>query len=313
MSDSFVGIDISKDSLDVHVLPGDFRKTYPYEKQAVKALIKQLKQIAPQLIVMEATGGYETSIAVQLADAGLNVAIVNPRQIRDYARAIGKLAKTDTIDAYVIARFAQDVKPEVRIQITVKERELKDLVARRQQLIDMRTAEKNRLSRAHTPQVIKGIRKIILTLNAQIKAIDKELKNEIKNNPAWDTKLALITSVPGIGPTTAQVLLFCLPELGTLNRQQIAALVGVAPLNRDSGSMRGKRTIAGGRAQVRKALHMPILSAVTQWNPRLIAFYNRLIANGKKHKTALTACMRKLLVILNTMVKNNSAYRLDFC
>jgi transposase len=313
MSDSFVGIDISKDSLDVHVLPGDFRKTYPYEKQAVKALIKQLKQIAPQLIVMEATGGYETSIAVQLADAGLNAAIVNPRQIRDYARAIGKLAKTDTIDAYVIARFAQDVKPEVRIQITVKERELKDLVARRQQLIDMRTAEKNRLSRAHTPQVIKGIRKIILTLNAQIKAIDKELKNEIKNNPAWDTKLALITSVPGIGPTTAQVLLFCLPELGTLNRQQIAALVGVAPLNRDSGSMRGKRTIAGGRAQVRKALHMPILSAVTQWNPRLIAFYNRLIANGKKHKTALTACMRKLLVILNTMVKNNSAYRLDFC
>jgi transposase len=313
MSDSFVGIDISKDSLDVHVLPGDFRKTYPYEKQAVKALIKQLKQIAPQLIVMEATGGYETSIAVQLADAGLNAAIVNPRQIRDYARAIGKLAKTDTIDAYVIARFAQDVKPEVRIQITVKERELKDLVARRQQLIDMRTAEKNRLSRAHTPQIIKGIRKIILTLNAQIKAIDKELKNEIKNNPAWDTKLALITSVPGIGPTTAQVLLFCLPELGTLNRQQIAALVGVAPLNRDSGSMRGKRTIAGGRAQVRKALHMPILSAVTQWNPRLIAFYNRLIANGKKHKTALTACMRKLLVILNTMVKNNSAYRLDFC
>ena len=313
MSDSFVGIDISKDSLDVHVLPGDFRKTYPYEKKAVKALIKQLKQIAPQLIVMEATGGYETSIAVQLADAGLNAAIVNPRQIRDYARAIGKLAKTDTIDAYVIARFAQDVKPEVRIQITVKERELKDLVARRQQLIDMRTAEKNRLSRAHTPQIIKGIRKIILTLNAQIKAIDKELQNEIKNNPAWDTKLALITSVPGIGPTTAQVLLFCLPELGTLNRQQIAALVGVAPLNRDSGSMRGKRTIAGGRAQVRKALHMPILSAVTQWNPRLIAFYNRLIANGKKHKTALTACMRKLLVILNTMVKNNSAYRLDFC
>jgi transposase len=313
MSDSFVGIDISKDSLDVHVLPGDFRKTYPYEKKAVKALIKQLKQIAPQLIVMEATGGYETSIAVQLADAGLNAAIVNPRQIRDYARAIGKLAKTDTIDAYVIARFAQDVKPEVRIQITVKERELKDLVARRQQLIDMRTAEKNRLSRAHTPQVIKGIRKIILTLNAQIKAIDKELKNEIKNNPAWDTKIALITSVPGIGPTTAQVLLFCLPELGTLNRQQIAALVGVAPLNRDSGSMRGKRTIAGGRAQVRKALHMPILSAVTQWNPRLIAFYNRLIANGKTHKTALTACMRKLLVMLNTMVKNNSAYRLDFC
>jgi transposase len=313
MSDSFVGIDISKDSLDVHVLPGDFRKTYPYEKKAVKALIKQLKQIAPQLIVMEATGGYETSIAVQLADAGLNAASVNPRQIRDYARAIGKLAKTDTIDAYVIARFAQNVQPEVRIQITVKERELKDLVARRQQLIDMRTAEKNRLSRAHTPQVIKGIRKIILTLNAQIKAIDKELKNEIKNNPAWDTKLALITSVPGSGPTTAQVLLFCLPELGTLNRQQIAALVGVAPLNRDSGSMRGKRTIAGGRAQVRKALHMPILSAVTQWNPRLIAFYNRLIANGKKHNTALTACMRKLLVILNTMVKNNSAYRLDFC
>ena len=186
-------------------------------------------------------------------------------------------------------------------------------MARRQQLIDMRTAEKNRLTRAHAPQIIKGIRKIIQTLDAQIKAIDDELKNEIKNNPVWNKKVELITSVPGIGPTTAQVLLFCLPELGTLNRQQIAALVGVAPLNRDSGIMRGKRTIAGGRAQVRKALHMPILSAATQWNPRLISFYNRLIANGKKHKTALTACMRKLLVILNTMVKNNSAYRSEFC
>jgi len=312
MSKSFIGIDISKNNLDVHVLPEASSFSYLYEAKAIKALIKKLKSFTPELIVMEATGGYEIGIGVQLADAGLNVAIVNPRQIRDYARAIGKLAKTDKIDAYVIARFAQDVKPESRAQLTFKEFELKSLAARRQQLVDMRAAEKNRLSRAGITQVKNSIRKIIRTLDAQIKAIDDELHNEIKKNPTWSKKLELITSFHGVGDSTAHMLLFTLPELGSLNRQQIAALVGVAPFNRDSGIMRGKRTIVGGRANIRKALHMPTLSAATRWNKALGEFYRRLIAKGKKHCVALTACMRKLLITLNAMLKNNERYNPDF-
>jgi transposase len=313
MQNSFIGIDISKNSLDVHVLPENVSYSYPYETQKVKALIRKLKKHNPALIVMEATGGYEISIAVQLSAAGLNIAVVNPRQIRDYARAIGKLAKTDKIDAYVIARFAQDVKPEARQQLTVKELQLKELVMRRQQLIDMRTAEKNRLSRAYAPQVIKGIQKIISTLDAHIDALGEELSNQIKSNPSWDQKVELITSVPGIGTNTAHMLLFCLPELGRLNRKQIAALVGVAPMNRDSGMLKGKRTITGGRAIVRKVLHMPILSAVTRWNKRLKQLYEHFMAKGKKHKVALTACMRKLITVLNCMLKNNQFYNPNFC
>jgi transposase len=312
MQNSFIGIDISKNSLDVHVLPENVSYSYPYETQKVKALIRKLKKHNPALIVMEATGGYEISLAVQLSAAGLNSAVVNPRQIRDYARAIGKLAKTDKIDAYVIARFAQDVKPEARQQLTVKELQLKELVMRRQQLIDMRTAEKNRLSRAYAPQVIKGIQKIIRTMDAQIDAIEKELSNQIKSNPSWDQKVALITSVPGVGANTAHMLLFCLPELGRLNRKQIAALVGVAPMNRDSGMLKGKRTITGGRAIVRKVLHMPILCAVTRWNKRLKELYAHFMAKGKKHKVALTACMRKLIIMLNCMLKNNQVYNPNF-
>jgi len=313
MQQIFVGIDISKNSLDVHVLPENVSFSYPNEPQKIKVLIKKLKKLNPVLIVMEATGGYEISIAVQLSTAGLTVAIVNPRQIRDYARAIGKLAKTDKIDAYVIARFAQDIRPETRQRLTIKELQLKELVMRRQQLIDMRSAEKNRLSRAYVPQVIKGIKKIISTLDAQIQTIEAELNNQIKANPSWDKKVELITSVPGIGTHTAHTLLFCLPELGRLNRKQIAALVGVAPMNRDSGMLKGKRSIAGGRAVVRKVLHMPILVAVTRWNERLKEFYIHLTAKGKKHKVALTACMRKLIITLNCMVKNNQVYNDNFC
>ena len=312
MQNSFIGIDISKNSLDVHILPENVSYSYPYETQKVKALIRKLKKHNPVLIVMEATGGYEISIAVQLSSAGLNCAVVNPRQIRDYARAIGKLAKTDKIDAYVIARFAQDVKPEARQQLTVQELQLKELVMRRQQLIDMRTAEKNRLSRAYAPQVIKGIQKIISTLDAQIDALEEELSNQIKSNPSWDQKVELITSVPGIGANTAHMLLFCLPELGRLNRKQIAALVGVAPMNRDSGMLKGKRTITGGRAIVRKVLHMPVLCAATRWNKRLKELYSHFMAKGKKHKVALTACMRKLITVLNCMLKNNQAYNTNF-
>ncbi len=312
MSKSFIGIDVSKNSLDVHILPESMSLSYRYETKPMKALIKKLKTYAPELVVLEATGGYEITIGIALADAGLPVAIVNPRQVRDYARALGILAKTDKIDAYVIARFAQDVKPEARGQLTFKELELKSLVVRRQQLVEMRSAEVNRLSRTTVPQVKNGIEKLIRVLDAQIKAIDDDLNDEIKKNPTWSQKLELITSFTGVGDHTAHTLLFGLPELGTLNRQEIAALVGVAPFNRDSGMLRGKRTISGGRANIRKALHMPTLSAATRWNNDMMAFYQRLIARGKKHKVALTACMRKLLITLNAMVKNNEPYNPKF-
>mgnify|MGYP001282060550 FL=1 len=312
MSKSFIGIDVSKNSLDVHILPESMSLSYRYETKPMKALIKKLKTYAPELVVLEATGGYEITIGIALADAGLPVAIVNPRQVRDYARALGILAKTDKIDAYVIARFAQDVKPEARGQLTFKELELKSLVVRRQQLVEMRSAEVNRLSRTTVPQVKNGIEKLIRVLDAQIKAIDDDLNDEIKKNPTWSQKLELITSFTGVGDHTAHTLLFGLPELGTLNRQEIAALVGVAPFNRDSGMLRGKRTISGGRANIRKALHMPTLSAATRWNNDMMAFYQRLIARGKKHKVALTACMRKLLITLNAMVKNNELYNPKF-
>ena len=312
MSKSFIGIDVSKNSLDVHILPESMSLSYRYETKPMKALIKKLKTYAPELVVLEATGGYEITIGIALADAGLPVAIVNPRQVRDYARALGILAKTDKIDAYVIARFAQDVKPEARGQLTFKEQELKSLVVRRQQLVEMRSAEVNRLSRTTIPQVKNGIQKVVRVLDAQIKAIDDDLDNEIKKNPIWNQKLEVITSFTGVGDHTANTLLFGLPELGTLNRQEIAALVGVAPFNRDSGMLRGKRTISGGRANIRKALHMPTLSAATRWNKDLMVFYQRLIARGKKHKVALTACMRKLLITLNAMVKNNELYNPKF-
>lgn len=308
MSKSFIGIDVSKNSLDVHVLPEGPSLSYRYETKPMKALIKKLKTYTPELVVLEATGGYEITIGIALADAGLPVAIVNPRQVRDYARALGILAKTDKIDAYVIARFAQDVKPEARGQLTFKELELKSLVARRQQLVEMLSAETCRLSRTTVPQVKNGIQKVIRVLEAQIKVIDDDLDNEIKKNPTWNQKLEVITSFTGVGKHTAHTLLFALPELGSLNRQEIAALAGVAPFNRDSGMLRGKRAISGGRANIRKALHMPTLAAATRWNKDMMAFYQRLISRGKKHKVAMTACMRKLLITLNAMVKNNEPY-----
>jgi transposase len=313
MKQSFVGIDVSKNMLDVHVLPEDHSYSFENDPQKIKALIRKLKQLKPTLIVMEATGGYEISLAVQLSTAKLNTAVVNPRQVRDYARAIGKLAKTDKVDAYVIARFAQDVRPAVREQLSLKELHLKELVMRRQQLVDMRTAEKNRLSKAFTAQVQSELRQHISELTERIKAIDEQLHNEIKNNPNWNQKLEIISSAPGIGPTTARGLLMCLPELGTLNRRQIAALVGVAPMNRDSGMMRGKRSIAGGRSVVRQMLHMPTLAAVSRWNKRLQTFYCHLRGQGKKHSVALTACMRKLVIMLNAMVKNNQLYNQNYC
>jgi transposase len=312
MEPCFVGIDVSKNSLDVHVLPQGHQYRFAYTTEKVKTLVKTLKKLNPKLIVLEATGGYEISVALSLNESQLPVAVVNPRQVRDYARAIGRLAKTDAIDAYVIARFAQDVRPKTRDQITLDNLHLKELVSRREQLVDIRTAEKSRLARARFNQVIETIKHLIQTLDEQIRQIDKQLDNEIKSNPTWSKKVELITTIPGIGKKTAVTLVVMLPELGKLNRQEIAALVGVAPMNRDSGLLRGKRCITGGRGLVRKALHMPTLSSATIWNEKLKSFYNRLMANGKKHKVALTACMRKLITVINCMLKNNQAYDPNF-
>ncbi len=238
---------------------------------------------------MEATGGLEIKLAIELCEAGFSKAsvVANPRQIRDYARALGQLAKTDKLDALVIAKFARDIRPEVRDYMSIEELEIKELLSRHQQLVDMRSAEKNRLSRVSSAKVCDGIREIIKTINTQIASIDTDIDTQIKESKVYQEKLSIITSVPGIGHKTARVLLFWLSELGTLNRQEIAALVGVAPMNRDSGHFRGKRTITGGRAFVRNALHMPTLSASTRWNPELKAFYSHLRSNGKKHKVAL--------------------------
>jgi transposase len=313
MAETFVGIDISQKTLDVVMLPDERSRVYSHDESGIQELIHDLKKHRPTLMVMEATGGFEISLALELCMAGFAevTAVVNPRQVRDYARAIGRLAKTDKIDAFVLARFARDVRPDVRRRLSVGELEIKELITRCQQLVDMRSAEKNRLARVATVKVRQSLLELIETLSIQIKALESDIDDMIKGHPLYQEKLDILTSVPGIGQKTARVLLFFLPELGTLNRKETAALVGVAPMNRDSGQFRGRRTIYGGRQFVRKALHMPTLSAVTRWNPRLMTFYKRLIAAGKKHKTALTACMRKLVIMLNSMLKNGTPYRVQ--
>lgn len=309
--DSFVGIDISQNTLDVGILPEERSHKYPYNDKGIRSLVRDLEQLSPTLVVMEATGGLETDLAIQLCSAGFDrvLVVLNPRQVRDYARAIGQLAKTDKIDALILARFARDIRPEVRRRLSVADLGSKEILARRQQLVDMRAAEKNRRSRVASARVRSSIDDLISILDNKIKEIDKDIDDLIKSNPAFQEKIEIMTSVPGISYRTALVLLFWLPELGTLNRQQIAALVGVAPMNRDSGNFRGRRTIAGGRAMVRQALHMPTLAAATRWNKELMIFYQRLIGAGKKHKVALAACMRKLVTILNSMMKNGQTYR----
>ena len=245
-----------------------------------------------------------------LVTAGLSAVVINPRQVRDFAKALGKLAKTDAIDAWVLARFGAAVRPEVRPVKDEQTRELAALVTRRRQLIGMRTAEKTRLKQA-AKWTRKDIKSLIKVLDVRLAKLEKEIANNVKNTPGWKEKDEIITSVPGAGPNLSSYHLACLPELGKLNRREIATLVGVAPLNRDSGKFRGSRIVWGGRAQVRSALYMSALSASIH-NPSIKQFYQRLIAKGKKPKVALTACMRKLLTILNTMVKNNTAWNINY-
>ena len=307
----FVGIDISQKSLDVAVLPEGRCRKYSYDDKGIQAIIRKLKKVRPTLVVMEATGGLETNLAIQLCNAGFEhvLGVVNPRQVRDYGRATGRLAKTDKIDALVLAGFARDLRPKVRRHLNLVELAGKELISRRHQLIEMRSGEKSRRSRVGSERIRASIDVVIRTLDNQIDKIDKEIDEIIQGNTIYQEKIKLMISVPGIAEKTARALLFLLPELGLVNRQEIASLVGVAPMNQDSGVYRGRRRITGGRSLVREVLHMPTLAASTRWNKQLMGFYQQLVGAGKKHKTALTACMRKLVTILNSMMKNGEYYR----
>ena len=280
----------------------------PRDDEALAALGERLQVLTPTLVVLEATGGMQTRVAGQLSAAGLPVAVVNPRQVRDFARAIGRLAKTDQIDASVIAAFAEATRPPVRPLDDEATASLKALVARRCDLVAMRVAEKNRLSAATSAQVQRSIKSIIQALDAQLRELDDDLDAAVKASPLWRTQEALLASVPGVGPITSRAILAELPELGRLSQRQVAALVGVAPINHDSGSYRGRRKIKGGRVSVRTDLYMAILVA-TRRNAVIATTYQRLIEKGKPKKLALVACMRKLLIILNAMLRDNKAWK----
>jgi transposase len=304
---AYAGIDVSKAELELAV--GEQAWSVPNDVAGIEALVDRLRERSPELVVLEATGGHETAAVAALAQAGLPVVVANPRQVRDFGRATGQLAKTDRIDARVLAQFAERVRPEVRPLPDADAQALQALLARRRQLIGMMVAEKNRLKTA-TTAVAKGIRKHIEWLKRQLKSVDSDLDTRIKKSPVWRAKEDLLRSVPGIGPVASRTLIGELPELGRLNRKQIAALAGVAPLNRDSGTLRGKRMVWGGRRSVRVALYMAALTA-SQCNPVIREFYERLRARGKPPKVALTACMRKLLVILNAMARDGVAWNPD--
>ena len=302
----FVGIDVSKDSLDVGVRPtGEAWQTH-HDPQGISSLTERLRELAPRLVVLEATGGIELALAVAGAAAGLPIAVVNPRHVRDFARAAGKLAKTDALDAQVLAHYAEAMQPETRPLPDATTQELKALVARRRQLVEMITAEKNRL-RSATPLVHPQLQSHIRWLESSLGELDKGLGDYIRSSPIWRANDKTLRGVPGVGPVLTMTLLADLPELGVLNRGEISALAGVAPFNRDSGTLRGKRIVWGGRSQVRAALYMATLVA-TRYNPVIRDFYQRLCAAGKPKKVALTACMRKLLVILNAMIKHNRTW-----
>lgn len=302
---TFVGIDISKNSLDVHCLPDGNSFSVPNKREGHRQIISHLPKPGACLVVVEATGGYERQLVAELAAAGQHVAVVNPRQVRDFAKALGILAKTDRIDASVIARFGQQVHPRPLAEVHEKQLELGQLVTRRRQLVDLRTAETNRKETVTSKNVRRSIQQVIDTLNKELKRVEKSILSLVESNDDWKGKAELLQSTPGVGKTTAATLLADLPELGTLNRYEIAALVGLAPFNRDSGRFKGKRSVWGGRATVRSALYMAAITA-KRWNPVIRAFAQRLISQGKKPKVVTTACMRKLLVILNSMVKTQT-------
>jgi transposase len=299
----FVGIDVAKDTLDICTLPADQTAQVPNTDDGHRALIAGFRDQPPTLIVLEATGGYQTPVVAALTTAGLPVVVANPRQIRSFAKALGLLAKTDRIDARVLAVFADKVRPEPRPVPTPDQEAARELLDRRRQLVQMRTAEANRLDTTRSRPVRKLIDKHIAWLDRQLKAVESDLDAALRACPAWRADDDLLQSAPGVGPQVARTLLVDLPELGRLDRRQISALVGLAPINRDSGRSRGKRQVGGGRAAVRCALYMASLTAV-RYSPALRAFYRRLRAAGKAAKVALVAVARKLLTILNSMLRD---------
>jgi len=302
----FAGIDVSKAHLDVAVRPDEIEWRSPNTEAGVKEVAVQLKELCPDLVVLEATGGMESAAASALAIMGVPVVVVNPRQVRDFAKSTGHLAKTDALDALVLAHFAEAVKPEPRPLPSEQAKQLSALLSRRRQISEMLTAEKNRLQSADII-VRRRLKVHIRWLERELSDTNGDLDVAIQESPLWRMKAEILKSVPGIGPIVSFTLLSELPELGQLNRKQIAALAGVAPLNRDSGTRTGKRTVWGGRARVRAALYMAALVA-SRYNPVIRIFYQRLCAAGKPKKVALTACMRKLLLILNSMIKHDQKW-----
>ncbi len=303
-----VGIDVGKQQLDLFDTHTNQHRSVPNDDEGWATIKVKMVELKPDLIVLESTGGYERGLVAELAAANLPAVVVNPRQVRDFARADGQLAKTDRIDAGILAKFGLAMRPEIRPLPNEKTLILKDLLARRAQLINMRTAESNRLQQARAAKVQRSIKRVLELLEKQLKSIDDDLDRQIQESSIFRDKLKFLASVPGVGPQTCRTLLLELPELGAATRQEIAALVGVAPLNRDSGKMRGRRMIYGGRPAVRRVLYMATLVA-TRCNPRIAEYYQHLQSVGKRKKVALIACMRKLLTILNAMLRDQKPWR----
>jgi transposase len=308
MQEMFIGIDVAKDRLDVHVRPVGEAFAVARDGEGLEQLIDRLAALSPALVVLEATGGYETVVASRLAAAGLPLAVVNPRQIRDFARATGRLAKTDALDAAAIAHFGEAIRPVPRPVPEAEAQLLGELVTRRRQVIEMMVAERNRRRLITARRLLKAVERHLDQLQAQLSELDTDIDQAIRGTPAWRADDDLLESVPGVGPTTARTLIAELPELGRLTRRQVSSLVGVAPINRDSGTRRGTRTIAGGRASVRTCLYMATLVA-TRRNPPIAAHYRKLRDAGKPAKVAIVACMRKLLTILNAILRDRREWQ----
>lgn len=304
----FVGIDVSKERLDVHVRPSGEAFAVGRDGQGLAELTAQLASRRVELVVLEATGGFETVVAAALAAAQLPLAVVNPRQIRDFGRAVGRLAKTDALDAAVIARFAEAVRPEPRPLPEAEAQVLGELVARRRQIVETMAAERQRRRHLTQPRLLRGVDQVLAVLQAQLAEIESHIDQAIRRTPVWREREDLLRSVPGIGPAVARTLIAELPELGQLDRRKIASLVGLAPMNRDSGTRRGRRSITGGRTVVRSALFMSIMVAIRHKLP-LNHHYQRLRDAGKPPKVAIVACMRKLLTTLNAIIRDQKPWQ----
>jgi len=308
MENAIVGIDVSKDQLDVAVGPSKEAFSVPRNSGGLDNLVRRLLALSPKLVVMEATGGFETIVAAALAAAGLPVAVVNPQRIRAFAKAMGRLAKTDPLDAEMIALYGEAAKLEAQKIPDEASRMLGELVARRRQLVEMMGGERNRRRSLTNSRLLRGVDRILKALQKELSDLERDIDESVRGTPAWREKDELLQSFPGIGPKLSSLLIADLPELGTLTRRKIAALVGVAPMADDSGKYRGRRRINGGRTHVRNGLYMAAMVAARR-NPVIAEFHQRLIAAGKLPKQALIACARKVLIILNAILRDNRPWQ----